>query len=297
MTKIIYFIILGFATTSYAKVIPTQFDDNRIFAATKFNGIESKMLLDSGGNTGIFPEFAFYWKTKDSKVENGKLVFGQAGPFDLFPTDTLTPNSMRLMAGQDEELIMIRKVVHDGLFGHGWFGNRIWKLNYKKQKLELLDKIEKPEGKKVDLSFKGEGYFYPRMKIKIDNEELDVLLDTGATSVLSENAMKELKKSSAIVSSSFIRESIFNQWKEKHPEWKIISGGDRFGNHDLILAPVIEIAGKKVGPVWFAKRPNKSYDEMMSQYMDCKCAGAIGGNVLKYFEIMLDYPKKTAWFK
>jgi hypothetical protein len=134
------------------------------------------------------------------------------------------------------------------------------------------------------------------MQISVDGENLDVLFDTGATSVLSVEAQKELKKTSAFVSSSFIRESVFNTWKEKHPTWKIIVAGDRFGNQDLIQVPVVMVAGKKVGPVWFAKRADKVYDEGMSQYMDCKCAGAIGGNVLKDFEIILDYPKKEAWF-
>jgi len=32
------------------------------------------------------------------------------------------------MSGQDEELVMIRKIVKDGLFGHAWFGNRLWHL-------------------------------------------------------------------------------------------------------------------------------------------------------------------------
>ncbi len=280
----------------FAKEIKTSFENDRIFAKLRFNGVEAIMLLDSGGNTGLFPEYVFYWKTEGSKVEKNYLKFLNKGPFDNFPKDVLTDNSIRLMSGQDEELVMIRKVVKDGLFGHAWFGNRLWQLSYSEKSLKLLNKIDSPRGQKVPLFFKGIGYFYPRMSISVEDESLDVLFDTGGTSVLSEVAMNELNLKDAIVASSFIRESIFNKWQKKHPDWKVIQAGDRFGNNDLIRVPLVVVAGKKIGPIWFAKRPNSAYDEMMSQYMDCKCAGAIGGNVLKYFDITLDYPNKAAWF-
>ena len=124
-----------------------------------------------------------------------------------------------------------------------------------------------------------------------------LVLDTGGTSFFSEHAMKDLQLKEAFSASSFIRESIFESWKKKHPDWKTIEAGDRMGNQALIQVPKIEIAGYSIGPVWFARRSNKAYDEMMAQYMDCKCAGAIGGNVLKNFSITLDYPAKTAWFE
>jgi hypothetical protein len=86
------------------------------------------------------------------------------------------------------------------------------------------------------------------------------------------------------------------EWQRQHPEWKVIPQGDRFGKNDLIRVPKLKIADLDVGPVWFAKRPNKAYDEFMSKFMDCKCAGAVGGNVLKSFEIVVDYPNKAAFF-
>ena len=68
------------------------------------------------------------------------------------------------------------------------------------------------------------------------------------------------------------------------------------GNNDMIQVPKVMIAGQIVGPVWFAKRPNSAYDDFMSKYMDCKCDGAVGGNIFKSFSMTIDYPKKAAWF-
>ena len=86
--------------------------------------------------------------------------------------------------------------------------------------------------------------------------------------------------------------------RKNNPDWLTVEGGDRMGNHPIIRVPEIEIAGKKIGPIWFARRPDSAYDEFMASYMDCKCAGAIGGPALQSFKsITLDYPGKTAWFE
>ncbi len=283
-------------TAGAAQEIKTEFINDRYYVLLPFLGVEAKLLLDSGGATGIYPEFAWYWKTSDSSMKYNHLWFGKSSPFIKFPEDILQKKSIRILSSQDEEVSMMRKILNDGILGHGWLGNRTWRFNYLEKKLFLLDDVKPLSGNKIDLHFKNKQLFYPRIKIEIDGNLLDVLLDTGATSFYSETAIKKLELTDAFSASSFIRDSVFTKWKKTHPDWKIIEMGDRMGNSDLIQVPILSIAGYEVGPIWFARRTDKGYDVLMSQYMDCKCDGAIGGNVLKFFDIIMDYKNQKAYF-
>ena len=214
-----------------------------------------------------------------------------------FPYDILQKNSLRLI-DQSEESILMRKMLGDGVIGHGWFGGRVWRLSYSEKKLTLLKRLSNPPGIEIPMGFKSDTHFYPRIQIKVAGETLDVLLDTGATSFFSLEAMQRLELSSAFSASNFIRKSVFDSWRSRYPDWIVIEKGDRFGNNPIIRVPEVQLANKTIGPVWFAMRPNDSYDKFMAEYMDCKCAGAIGGTVFKAFNsITLDYPNKAAWFE
>jgi hypothetical protein len=277
--------------------IPVDFVYDRMFAKPTFKGVEAQMLLDTGGNTGIYSEFAWYWKTEGAGVESGFFKFSKDSPFATFPYDILQKQSIRVLAN-DEEAMLMRKVLRDGIFGHGWFGGRVWRIDYPNRSLLLLKNSKDAKGKKVELGFKSEALFYPRFQVQVEGVALNMLFDTGATSFFSPEAVKKLGLEGAFSSSSFIRQSVYDKWKAAHPDWHVIEGGDRFGNQPLIRVPVVVIAGKKVGPVWFARRSNDAYDKMMAEYMDCNCDGAIGGNAFRSFKtITIDYPGRAAWFE
>ena len=65
----------------------------------------------------------------------------------------------------------------------------------------------------------------------------------------------------------------------------------------VIEVPTLRIAGYTVGPVWFAKRSNAAYDDMMSYMTDQPILAAIGGSALKDFRITMDYPHQRATFE
>ena len=65
----------------------------------------------------------------------------------------------------------------------------------------------------------------------------------------------------------------------------------------MIEVPQVEIAGHKVGPVWFTRRADKNFTEWMSQWMDKEIHGAIGGDGLKHFCVTVDYPSAIAVFQ
>ena len=52
-----------------------------------------------------------------------------------------------------------------------------------------------------------------------------------------------------------------------------------------------------MGPVWFTRRPDPSFHQFMSQYMDKQVEGALGGSALKFFRVTVDYPNAVAAFE
>lgn len=65
----------------------------------------------------------------------------------------------------------------------------------------------------------------------------------------------------------------------------------------MIEVPKISVAGYPVGSVWFTRRPDKNFHEYMSQWMDKKVEGALGGNALRQFRISIDYQRAVAVFE
>jgi hypothetical protein len=62
----------------------------------------------------------------------------------------------------------------------------------------------------------------------------------------------------------------------------------------MIRVPTIEIGSQKIGPVWFTERPNRSFHDFMSQYMDQPIDGALGGSAWRYGTLIIDYPRARA---
>jgi len=62
----------------------------------------------------------------------------------------------------------------------------------------------------------------------------------------------------------------------------------------MIEVPELSIAGYNVKNVWFLRRPDNNFNEHFSNWTDKPVVGAIGGNVLKGFRVVLDYPGSTA---
>ena len=95
----------------------------------------------------------------------------------------------------------------------------------------------------------------------------------------------------------FVVASIFDRWQEQHPDWRVIERADRIVKDEpAIEVPVVTIAGHDVGPVWFTARRDRNFHEWMSQWMDRRIEGALGGSLFRYFTIHVDYPNATACF-
>jgi peptidoglycan/xylan/chitin deacetylase (PgdA/CDA1 family) len=192
------------------------------------------------------------------------------------------------------------------MLGQQWFADRVWTFDYPNKRLLLRADGDLPEGKaehRVSLGFKASpsgkrAMHFPRIQVSIDGEAVDLLFDTGASTELTEAALSVLKdRRPAVRATSFITANLFEKWRKRHPEWRVIEGAEARSNEAMIEVPKVVVAGHTVGPVWFTRRADKNFHEYMSQWMDKRIEGALGGNALYYFRVTVDYPRSVAVFE
>jgi len=196
----------------------------------------------------------------------------------------------------------------DGLLGAGYLPGHIWTFDYPRKQLWLEPTNWRPQPgmHQTALGFPRNAHGkaetgLARVTLTVDGKPLDLLLDTGATarpSAAGEQA-SATPTIHGIGVTSYITTSMLDQWHRRHPDWRVVADGDDLlGTHStrLIEVPSVAIAGWMVGPVWFTERPDANFHQGMSQYMDRRVEGAVGGNVFAHFAMTLDYPASVAWF-
>ena len=194
---------------------------------------------------------------------------------------------------------------YDGFLGSRWFADRVWTWDYPGERFfhEPDDYQPEPDAVAMPLGFRTNPIgrrvqSMPRMTITVDGRELPMLLDTGATTLLTSAALEALGDGGpAQRSTSMVSDDVFQAWREAHPEWRVIPQAQAGTGSDMIEVPRVEIAGFTVGPVWFTHRANTNYHDMMSSMMDRRVEGAVGGNAFRHFVMTVDYPNAVAYFR
>lgn len=193
-----------------------------------------------------------------------------------------------------------------GFLGRWWFADRVWTFDYPGRKLLLRAAGDLPPHApehRVPLGFQTgpdgkRTTHFPRIQARIDGETLDLLFDTGATSRLTRDALAALGDGrGADRGSSFIAASVFDRWVERHPDWRVLENGEEGTGASMIEVPEVEVGGFKVGPVWFARRLDRNFHEWMSQWMDKRIDGALGGSAFRYLRVTIDYTNAVAVFE
>lgn len=187
--------------------------------------------------------------------------------------------------------------------GQGFFMDKAWTFDYLNQKIIFntpLDKSQLNDPNVQNLGFKKNShgisiYGHPSTKIEVDGETIDVLFDTGATFMLSDQGQKLLNTTEKTIAGSFVASTIFDRWRKDHPDWDYYPKSD--GNRDIIKVPIVKIGEHEVGPVLFAERPDKNWSEGMVHSMDKVVKGAIGGTLLKHFKVTIDYNSELIKFE
>ncbi|HXC16823.1 MAG TPA: hypothetical protein VNV60_05220 [Holophagaceae bacterium] len=194
----------------------------------------------------------------------------------------------------------------DGQLGQAWFADRCWTFDYPGHRLLLRAVGDLPQvdpGHRVVLGFQTDKTGqrqanFPRIQASVDDEVLDLLFDTGATTIVQPQALQAIGDGRpAERATSFITATTFERWHQRHPGWRVVASAEAFTGAPMIEVPSMEVGGYATGPVWFTQRPDKAFHEFMSQWMDRRVEGALGGNAMRTFRVTVDYPSATAVFE
>lgn len=311
-------LVAALSATNGAAVVPTRFEADRVFAVPETkDGKPLKLYTDTGGGANLLCRSAAerlgltiepLKLDADEAAELGKDA-GKATP--AFRGDSIPANA------DGDASFLVADCSHgpmtsgmgEGLLSSRWFAGRVWTFDYAAHTLKMDGTDAPPPGvaHKTPMglraaSAQGPAFSMPRVTIRVDGRDLDVLLDTGATG--HPTAAGESAQGSGAVNgyraTSFVTKSTFEDWHTAHPDWTVVADGDdifapRFVAR-LIRVPTVEIGGWNVGPVWFTERPDNAFRKMMSSMTDKPVEGAIGGNALRHFVMTLDYARGTAYF-
>lgn len=137
---------------------------------------------------------------------------------------------------------------------------------------------------------------FARFAAEIDGDTLNLLFDTGATTQLRDSALAAVNDGGpAGRAGSFVPTDIFDRWHAHHPEWRVMERGEWSGQA-MIEVPSMRVGGYTVGPVWWERRNEKAFHQLMDPLMDQPIQGSLGGAAFQYFSITIDYPHSMACF-
>jgi hypothetical protein len=297
------------AQTAAPVEVPAEFTGGRVFVrAATASGGTLRFFTDTGGGTAlVHPDAAARLGLRvDSLRADGETL--AVVDFPPLPAGSPFPLPGGPFAGR---LLVFppQPSIHtdeDGMLGRVWFAERVWTFDYPGARLLLRAPGDLPPhdpAHRVPLGFQANRsgartMNFPRIRIQVDGDSLDLLYDSGATLALSDSAHALLADGGpAVRGTSFITASVFERWRQRHPDWRVVEGAERGTREAVIQVPRISVGGFEVGPVWFTRRPDRNFHQYMSQWMDRRIDGALGGSALAYFRVTLDYPGAVAVFE
>src|SRR6185436_4144472 len=106
---------------------------------------------------------------------------------------------------------------------------------------------------------------YPRFEVDVAGQKLDVLLATGSSVAITADALKVIDEGGpAIRATCLISNTIFDQWKKDHPDWRVVPNAEEKSGEPMIEVPEITVGGFAVRGVWFTQRPDNNFTEHFS---------------------------------
>lgn len=293
--------------------LPATLESGRFFVtpATAENGTKIRLFTDTGGGFFLGESSA---RALGAELDETKLT---APPSDgaepqMVPWPAWSESAWIPAARSRPPLAPVMRTpphmedLAGGMLGGPWFGGRCWEFDYAAGTLRLLpdgalpkvaDAHRIPLGFQKDAAGKHTAHF-PRIAVRIDGEVIDLLFDTGASTRLTPETLKAIDDGQAASrATGFIIASVAKRWRAAHPDWPSIEAAETGTGAAMLQVPSIDVAGYSTGPVWFTVRPDPNFHEYMSQWMDRRVDGALGGNALAGFRVTVDYPSETATFE
>jgi hypothetical protein len=301
----------------HATALPTRYVEGRFFVQpVTTDGDTLDLFTDTGGGLWLAGSVADTLQlTRQLAMVRNCTDTTYAVYLPVFRKDATIPPPLgspggRLNVMPAEELAKhggTPSMAHwSGMLGQQWFAGRVWTFDYPGATLWLhvpADTLPSDPEHTVRLGFQGDtgtvhALNFPRIRVLVDSDSLDLLFDTGASTTLSDSALAALDDGHpAERATSFIVQSVFERWHAKHPDWRVIEHAEARTGMPMIEVPHLSVAGYEVGPVWFTMRADANFHDWMSQWMDRQIEGALGGSALHYFRVTVDYPNKVALFE
>lgn len=296
------------AAAAAAQPLPAEFVHGQVWLTPRVDGHALRLFTDTGGGfNALSADVAKQLGLATETVEADGQAMALA-PFPRFDEGHGLPPAPRHF--MDGRLAVVPPaafhVAADGFLGGRWFADGLWDFDYPAGTLQRLDAFEATPGMHgVDLGFQtgGDGQrttHFPSMPMTVDGEELLVLLDTGATATLGEDAAAAFGLPVGTpVGTSFIEREVFERWAAAHPDWRVLERGDalRGQSFRMIEVPEVRLGGLAIGPVWFTERPPGAFQKYMASMMDRPTWGALGGSAFRHLRMVVDYPAAKAWFE
>ena len=300
----------------HGRLLPSEFIAGRIFVHWHLrSGADLRFYLDTGGNTWVFPQaLSRLGAPIDTTARNGYSVLSvrlssALGDAIVLPVAPGPPTA----GSSDTVVVMVSPQAApdygiglpvDGLLGGYWFADRVWVLDYLGQR--LLFNGTAPTGPRDSACWVPLGFQiypptgqrttqFPRIAARVDGEEIQFLLDTGARTTLTDSAWQAIGAAEPRQrAASFITQSRLDAWHQRHPDWPVVGRAEEGDSASMIRVPTIRVGAEEIGPVWFTARPDRSFRVFMSQYMDEPVEGSLGGSAWEYVTLILDYPRARA---
>ncbi len=291
--------------------IPTRFETDRVYVELiTASGMRLELYTDSGGGGLVLSRAAAARLGLEVFKSDDPGVRAELGPAAGLSTSPLLgaglpPLPQTAVVVPEATQIPGWPAQGDGFLGAPWFAGGIWTWDYPGHHLirQPDEATVKPGEHVVSLAFKVDPdgkrpTSFARLTVQIDGQDLPMLFDTGAETLLTPAALAEMGDGGlAMRATSMVAATIFDSWHKSHPEWRYITDGQAETHAAMIEVPSVEIAGFTTGAVWFTRRSDASFHDFMSSMMDARVEGAVGGNVLRSFELTVDYPAAQAAFR
>lgn len=290
-----------------AQPVPAQFVNGHVWLTPRVDGRELRLFTDTGGgfnaiSRDVASTMGLAMETVEADGQDMTLT-----AFPVFDADArLPPAPTYFMQGR---LAVVEPAAFpfatDGFLGGRWFADGIWDFDYPAGTLHRLAAFEPGPGMHgVNLGFQvgadgQRSMHFPSMPLNVAGEELHVLLDTGATATLGEDAAAAFGLPTGTpIGTSFIEREVFDRWTAANPGWRVLERGDalRGQSFRMIEVPELVIGGLAIGPVWFTERPPGAFQNYMASMMDRPTWGALGGSAFRHARMVVDYPAAKAWF-
>jgi hypothetical protein len=301
-------------------VLPSLFRDGRVYLRVPtVQGDTLLGLCDSGGGLSMVLPSCVQRRRLGAYLQTGLvkgvfpiqyLLFRSICPDEAIPAPTplgslplrhpfallTSPYLVLPPQGEAQETDLLDTTMDiDLFFGQDLFLGRSWTIDYPGHRFLVntpmdISEERQPGVQRIGLrkNDAGEAVFgHASFSIQVDGDTIDMLFDTGASILLSQQGKLALRTRAKTLAGSFIARSIFSAWHMKHPDWPYYPSAGIGG--DLIEVPEVVIGVDTVGPVLFASRKDENWSKGMINTMDKVVKGALGGSALQYFKVTVDY--------